>query len=145
MGPIARVGRVSSKGITGVASMAEIARVEWVTYQQRSNAPEWLPLSELGKAFPLQRRQIQTIDTVTLPRLLVGVVSLQSKRPEWVQVEVEIAYLRYSYADACEHLSLAGGRCFVFLSSYRWAKVLLQNGLVREPIPSSRAGSNATR
>ncbi|GIV11066.1 MAG: hypothetical protein KatS3mg020_0557 [Fimbriimonadales bacterium] len=73
--------------------MAEIVRVEWITYQRRSDTQDWLSMSELGKAFPLQQRQIKTIDTVIVPRVLIGVVSLRSRRPERVQVEVEITYL----------------------------------------------------
>lgn len=73
--------------------MAKIVRVEWITYQ-RSDTKDWLSIGELGKAFPLQQRQVKTIEfPEILPRLLMGAIHLQSKRLEQVRVEVEIAYL----------------------------------------------------
>lgn len=73
--------------------MAKIVRVEWITYQ-RSDTKDWLSIGELGKAFPLQQRQVKTIEfPQILPRLLIGAIHLQSKRLEQVQVEVEITYL----------------------------------------------------
>ena len=73
--------------------MAKIVRVEWLTYW-RSDTKDWLSIGELGKAFPLQQRQVKTVEfPEILPRLLIGVILVQSKRLEQVRVEVEITYL----------------------------------------------------
>lgn len=76
--------------------MAEIVRVEWLTYR-RVDTEEWAQLSELCEALPLQPLRIRTIEfPEVLPRLLVGVVHLRGGRRERARVEVDITYLLMS-------------------------------------------------